>query len=169
MSGPTVIFFSVPGETYFPDGIRSVEVGNTAIVAKKLGEILGCDVKEIEPKELYPLTYNGQVERAKMELANNDRPEISQIKIDSDVVFLLYPNWCSTIPMPVATFLDSVDWKGKKIHPLCTNEGSGMGRSVDDIRKIVPDAVVSDGLSVRGHTANECDDVLKEWVSEVRP
>ncbi len=35
-----------------------------------------------------------------------------------DVIFLGFPNWWNTLPMPVVTFLEQCSWGGKKIIPL---------------------------------------------------
>ena len=54
------------------------------------------------------------------------------------------------MPMPVWTFLEKYDFSGKTIMPLCTHEGSGMGHSESDIKKICPAAKVEKGLAIRG-------------------
>ena len=70
-----------------------------------------------------------------------------------DAIVLGYPNWWGTVPMAVKTFLDAVDLTGVTIAPLCTNEGSGLGGSVGDLKRSYPAAKVVDGLSVRGTDA----------------
>ena len=39
------------------------------------------------------------------------------------------------MPMAVYTFLEHYDWQGKTIHPFCTNEGSGLSNTEQDIRR----------------------------------
>ena len=41
-----------------------------------------------------------------------------------------------TMPMPVWSFLEGKDFTDKKILPFCTHEGSGLGKSESDIKKI---------------------------------
>ena len=53
-----------------------------------------------------------------------------------DVICLGYPDWWGTMPMAVLTFLDSYDFSGKTIVPYCTHEGSGLGSSERDIKKL---------------------------------
>jgi flavodoxin len=65
------------------------------------------------------------------------------------VIFLGYPNWWGTMPLPVFTFLEDYDFAGKTIIPFCTHEGSGMGRSEKDIARICPQASLLKGLRVR--------------------
>jgi flavodoxin len=40
------------------------------------------------------------------------------------------------MPMAVFTFLESYDFSGKTIVPYCTHEGSGLGSSERDIKKL---------------------------------
>jgi len=57
------------------------------------------------------------------------------------------------------------NFEGKTILPLCTNEGSGMGRSESDIKKYAPGADVKSGLSVNGSQAANAKDDVKTWLS----
>ena len=51
--------------------------------------------------------------------------------------------------MLINTFLETYDFRGKTIVPFATSGGSGMGKSVRDIRNAAPAARVLDGLLVR--------------------
>ena len=55
-----------------------------------------------------------------------------------------------TMPMAVCTFLEKYDFTGKIIKPFCTHEGSGMGSSEEDIKKIIPDSVIKKGGRYNG-------------------
>lgn len=81
-----------------------------------------------------------------------------------DTVILIYPNWWGTIPQTLFTFLEEYDFSGKTILPLCTNEGSGMGRSEEDIAEVVPDALLLEGLPVRGSAAADSREDVAEWI-----
>jgi len=75
----------------------------------------------------------------------NARPELTNTveNMESyDVIYLGYPNWWGTMPMAVFTFLESYDFSGKTIIPFCTHEGSGIGNSERDIKKLCPKAKV---------------------------
>ena len=88
----------------------------------------------------YPEDYYEATRVAKDELKKNARPELIQaIKNmdDYDIIYLGYPNWWGTFPMAVSTFLESYDFSGITIIPFCTHEGSGIGRSEQDIRKLL--------------------------------
>ena len=57
--------------------------------------------------------------------------------------------------MPVATFLEGNDFAGKKVLLVATQGSSVFSRSTADIREIVPDAEVTEGIIVY------CDDIPK--------
>jgi hypothetical protein len=67
--------------------------------------------------------------------------------------------------MCVFTFLEHYDLTGKLIAPLCTNEGSGMGSSERDIKRVCPGASVKSGLSVTGSRAADSEDSVRRWLS----
>ena len=48
----------------------------------------------------------------------------------------------------------------------CTNEGSGMGRSEKDLRKLCPTAVIAPGLAITGSTAAQSQAALVGWMQE---
>lgn len=72
------------------------------------------------------------------------------------------------MPQIVMTFLESYDFKGKTILPLCTNEGSGMGHSEADIKKLCPEATLQDGLAVIGGQVKQAKPVLEKWMKRNR-
>ena len=159
-------YFSHAGENYFDGKIKAISEGNTAIVAKKIAAATGSELFEIARETPYPYSYAECVKEAKEEFIRNSRPELKEkISVKGyDVVILAYPNWCGTMPMAVFTFLESGDFAGKKILPLCTNEGSRMGRSEGDVKKLCPEADIAEGLSVKGSLAAESDEKVYAWL-----
>ena len=78
---------------------------------------------EIEDEGTPILIIIGKCGTGKRRSTENHLPELKTMPesiADYDVVILGYPNYCSTIPMPQATFLDAYDFSGKKILPFCT-------------------------------------------------
>ncbi len=135
-------------------------------MAKKIAAATGSELFEIARETPYPYSYAECVKEAKEEFIRNSRPELKEkISVKGyDVVILAFPNWCGTMPMAVFTFLESGDFAGKKILPLCTNEGSRMGRSEGDVKKLCPEAEIADGLSVKGSLAAESDEKVYAWL-----
>lgn len=74
-----------------------------------------------------------------------------------------YPNWWNTIPTPVFNFLKHYDWNGKRIIPFVTSGGSGLGKSVDDIRKICVGATVEEGGAFLGHEVDDSEQKIAAW------
>ena len=66
--------------------------------------------------------------------------------------------------MAVLTFLEHFNFSGKVIKPFCTHEGSGMGSSVEDIRKLCPTARVKSGLAIQGGSVNHSQKEVENWV-----
>ena len=71
------------------------------------------------------------------------------------------------MPMPVWTFLEKYPFEGKTIYPLCTNEGSKMGKSVEDIKKLTPKAKIGKSLSVKGCKVEKSEEIIKDWIKEI--
>lgn len=164
-----VAFFSHTGENFFAGQIRYIEKGNTHIAAEMIADICKADIFEIKSAEEYSDIYKECVEQAKREFQENSRPALREdIAIDAyDVVFLGYPNWCGTMPMPVWTFLENHDFTGKVICPFCTNEGSGLANSIKDIEKLVPSAEIKAGLPIRGSQVQEARAEIETWISNL--
>lgn len=164
-----VAFFSRAGENFFPGGMRYIEKGNTHIAAEILADLIGADLFEIKSAEGYSDVYRECVQKAKAEFDSNARPSLlHDIDVSGyDVIFLGFPNWCGTMPMPVWTFLEGQDFSGKVICPFCTNEGSGLANSVADIEKLTCGADIKGGLSIKGSRVQEARGELEKWLVEL--
>ena len=66
--------------------------------------------------------------------------------------------------MAVFTFLDAFDFSGKMILPLCTNEGSGMGSSESDVKKMCAGADVKKGLPISGSSVGNSKSQIENWL-----
>lgn len=67
------------------------------------------------------------------------------------------------MPMPVVTFLEHFDWNGKRIIPFCTNEGSGIGNSIADMKKICIGADIDNGGSFIGSQVRNSEEKIVAW------
>lgn len=137
--------------------------GNTKKIAEKIAAQVGDSLYEIKTKTPYPNDYHAVVEQAKKELAASARPELDKPLPDisgEDVVIVGFPNWCSTLPMPVFTFLEGLDLNGKKVIPFLTHGGGGIGNADSDLKKICKGAEVAPCAD-----GNKFDDEsLQEWL-----
>jgi flavodoxin len=134
--------------------------GNARTLAGQIAQETGGDLFEIKTVRTYPDTYNECITVAKQEQENNARPALSGGVANMgqyNAVFLCYPNWWGTLPMGVFTFLESYDFSSKTIHPLITHGGSRFGRSLDDIKKLCPRAVLGEGIDISAFDTNPND------------
>jgi len=159
----TLIFFCM--EAYVEAQNQSQKIlvayfswsGNAKALAGQIAQATGGDLFEIKTVKPYPNEYDECTKVARKELDGNARPAISGKVANMaqyEKVFLCFPNWWGTIPMPVFTFLEAYDFSGKKIYPLVTHGGSRFGRSLDDIKKLSPKAVIEEGIDVGSFKRN---------------
>ncbi len=165
-----VAYFSRKGKNYTGGNIVNLAVGNTEVVARKIQKLTGGSIFKIQTEKSYPEDYTETTEVAEKELKKSARPKLTELLDDLDpfdIIYLGYPNWWGTMPMAVCTFLESCDFSGKTIAPFCTHEGSGMGRSEADIKRLCPGAKVLLGLAIRGGSAGEADNDVENWLREL--
>lgn len=165
-----VAYFSHTGKNYVNGSIVDLPIGNTEVVAKMIQKITGSDLFHIEAVKVYPNDYTEATEVAKAELRADARPELTNhVKnMDSyDVIFIGYPIWWGTMPMPVFTFLGNYDFSRKTIIPFCTHEGSGLGRTEQDIIKLCPKATVLKGIAIHGGDAGSANTKVSDWINKL--
>lgn len=166
MSNVLVVYYSRKGENYMPGGIQVLEKGHTEYAAEYIQEALNADLFEIDPVKPYSANYRECCAEALKEAESKARPEIKGYVEEIskyDTIFVCFPCWCGTAPMCVFTFLEHYDLTGKKIVPLCTNEGSGMSNAEKDLRNCCKGSLVAPGLSVRGHQAKDSKEMIASW------
>lgn len=119
--------------------------GETARLAKTFAQVLQGDLYEIKPAQQYTssdLNWNDKHSRSSVEMADEKcRPEMAE-KIGSfpqTKVVLLFPIWWYQAPRIVQTFLESCNFSGKTIIPVCTSGGSGMGKTESILKKSCSD------------------------------
>ncbi len=131
--------------------------GVTAKVAETFAKAAGADLYEIKPKVPYTsadLDWTNQKSRSSVEM--NDpfsRPELADTSADVktyDVIFVGFPIWWYTAPSIIKTFLETYDFGGKVVVPFATSGGSGLGKTAEDLQKIVPNAEVKSGKLLNG-------------------
>ena len=170
MKKALVVYYSRKGENHMPGGIQILEKGHTEYAAEFIQKALDADIFEIDTVKPYAENYRECCMEAVAEAKSNARPEIKGYVDDIagyDTIFVCYPCWCGTAPMCVFTFLEHYDLSGKKIIPLCTNEGSGMANSEADLKKYCPGAIVLPGLSVKGHQAKDAETMIADWAVNI--
>lgn len=145
--------------------------GNTREVANQIQNVTGGDIFEIQPATAYTTVYDDLTKQAKRELESGYKPAL-KTKVTNieqyDVIIVGSPCWWSTVAPPVMTFLSSYDLSGKTVIPFMTHEGSGMGRTESDIKKLCPKSTVLKGLPVRGSAVKQAKGDVVKWLHELR-
>ena len=169
MAKTLVIFYSRKGENYVNGSIRSLEKGNTEIVAEFIRDAVGADLFEVDTVREYNPDYMACTEEAKAELRQDARPELKKM-LDSisqyDNIVVAGPCWWGTYPMAIFTQLDALDFTGKKVFPVMTHEGSGLAGSARALKNHCPGAAVGTGLAVHGADATRSGKAVREWAEK---
>lgn len=169
MAKTLIAYYSRAYENYVNGTIKELEVGNTEKAAKMITKATGGELFKIEQTEPYSDNYNECIAQAQADQKREARPVLKSVPesiSEYDVIYLCYPNYWSTMPMAVFTFLESFDFSGKTIKPLCTHEGSGFGVSLGDICKLCPGANVEAGIAIRGGSVDQSEKLIEKWCKE---
>lgn len=167
MSKILIAYYSRKGQNYVNGAIKNLVKGNTEVVAEIIQKFIGGELFEIGTVKDYPADYTECTQVAKVEIQQKSRPELKNYLAsldDYNKIFLGYPVWWSIPPMAVSTFLEHYDFSGKKIFPFATHEGSGLGGSINYIKKICPEAEVMDGLAIHGAEAAQGAVQVERWL-----
>ena len=163
-----VVYFSMPDNvddsTVVIDGET---LGNTQYMAYVIQETVGADIFRIEPETPYPTDHDELVDLASEEQSNNARPAIKDTIENFDTyenIFVGYPNWWASIPMPVASFLEEYDFSGKTILPFCSHGGGRFGQSLTAIAKLAPNAAMGEALSIHYSGGSTLSGDVTDWL-----
>jgi flavodoxin len=166
-----LIAFFQNGENFVGGAKKSLSSGNTEKVAALIQQEVGGDLFAIEPAIPYSQKYEECVEQAKAEKLANARPALEKTMenmADYEVIFLGFPNWWGSCPMPVLSFLESADLTGKTVIPFCTHDGAGLRESQADITHSAKGAKVLPGEPSNGAYLEQVAPTLKEWLSSLK-
>lgn len=154
MGKPLVVYFSASGVT--------------RAAAKEFALARTYDIFELLPREPYiaaDLNWMLKNCRATAEMRDlSCRPEIAGRvrRIEQyQEIHLFFPIWWGREPRIIDTFLESYDFRGKRIIPHCTSGGSTIDDAVTRIRALVGmEAVVEKGERVG---SQETSIYMKAW------
>lgn len=127
--------------------------GNTRDLANQIQQGVGGDLFELRTVHSYPKEYRATTDQAKREQEAGFRPQLAAEPPNPgayDTIFVGYPNWWGTLPMVFFSFFEKYRFAGKTLIPFCTHEGSYLGGSVADLRRLCPNARILEGLALRG-------------------
>ena len=159
-----VIFFSHAGDNY---SVGNIEVGNTKIVADYISEITGADQYEIVIHKYDGMAYTPLINLAKEEANKGELPPYEGQAPDLskyDTIYIGGPIWWGTYPQVMFTLFRDINLDGKTVIPFTTHEGSGLGSTVQDVKKAFPKANVKPGFAIYGHEVRTGRAKVEKWL-----
>ena len=142
--------------------------GTTKKAAERLAKAVGADLFEIKPAIPYSSSdLNWMDKKSRSSVEMNDpasRPEISgklSNIADYDTIFIGFPIWWYVAPHIINTFVESYDFSGKTLVPFATSGGSGMGKTVDELKNLCPNADWDAGKRMNSIS----DKALEDWAN----
>lgn len=141
--------------------------GVTAEVAKKLADAIDALLYEIKPEVPYTkadLDWTNAQSRSSIEMQNkNYRVKLADTDApvtDADIIFIGYPVWWYREPSIIDSFLDTYDFKGKKIVLFVTSGGSDIG---EEAPKRIAEISGVEVLAGKRLSPNVNPEELKTW------
>ncbi len=145
------------------------QTGATETVAQEVAGLLGADIVKIDVTNPYNGTYAETIARSQEETAANILPELIELDVDLskyETIFLGYPIWFGTYAPPVAALVKDFDFAGKKIVPFCTFGSGGLGASMADLKKALPESEILQGYGVRNARIAKAAAEVKRFLIE---
>ena len=146
--------------------------GNTKSLAETTAKVLDADVYEIRPETPYTaedLDYNDESTRATVEQKNdNARPALADRNADVaayDTIVLAYPIWWGQAPRVLDTFVESYDFSGKTIVPICTSGGSDIGSSAEFLKSHTKGT--GNWKNGRQFSRSASENEIKDWLNSL--
>lgn len=144
--------------------------GNTREVAKEIASVTGGDLFEIKPAQAYTssdLNWNDKNSRVSREHDDKSLRDIELVETTPDnwadykIVYIGYPIWWGGAAWPVNNFIKSNDFTSKTIVPFCTSSSSGIGSSVNELKKLNSTGSWKDG---KRFPSNVPVNEIEKWI-----
>ena len=144
--------------------------GVTAKLAEKLASAIDADLHEIKPEVSYTtadLDWTNKKSRSSVEMSDKTfRPAVANMVEDMsqyNTIYIAFPIWWYIAPTIINTFLEQYDLRGKKIIPVATSGGSGMGNTN---KELAPSCTGADLREGKVFSVNTSESRLKAWAEE---
>ena len=133
-------------------------------VAEAIASKTGGRIVEIRRQVPFPVDLKQAMQAAREESVNHTLPPIST-KIPNansyKTVFLCYPLWWGTMPMPVFTFLQETNLTGVNLIPVAGSTKGTMDQSLDDLNIHAPGTHIKDYYFI--NSPKKAED-LNKWL-----
>ena len=136
--------------------------GQTAKAAESIAKRMNADLYEIKPEVRYTkkdLNWLNPLSRSSKEMHHKDlRPAMIKDDFDPtlyDTIYLGFPIWWYVAPTIINAFLESYDFKNKKIILFATSGGSGFGKTLSELQPSAPDTVFVESMVLKKRFSEE--------------
>lgn len=158
-----ILYFSRADENY---GVGYFDKGNTELLAEYIKEFTNADMFKVERKTPYAKDYDTCIKEAKLEIENNERPEILNTLAsidDYDTIYVGNPVYWSYMPQPMVTQIEKLNWNGKVVRPFITHEGSGTASIPRQLEKLCTGATIKTPIAIQGSRVKTAKDEIERW------
>ena len=165
-----IIYYSRKGENYVNGQIKNLIKGNTEICAEFIQKSVGGDLFEVETVDSYSNDYNICTKEALNELKNKVHKDLIRYLDNIDEynnIFICGPCWWNTFPMAIFSLIEGLNFSGKKVTVLMTHEGSGLGNSENDIKRICKGAIFEKGIAIHGADSLKSEAIIARWAKNI--
>ena len=161
-----IIYFSRADENYFGGEIKSINKGNTEVIAEYIKEFTGADMFKVEPLVKYSEKYMICIDQAKERIKTHAAPIKEKVPDISkyEVIYIGAPIYWGKMPEELATALQDLNFEGKIVKPFVTHEGSGISQVPQQLQKLCTGAKISDGLEIFGSKVERSKSDVKNWI-----
>lgn len=141
--------------------------GNIKKMAEEIQKYTQGEIFEIQPLNPYSKNYNETVAQSRKEVKDSFHPKLKETTKDLslyDAIFVGTPNWISTMAPPVASFLASNNFKGKKVLPFYSHGGGGLSNILKDLKTLLKDSIIKTEFGVTQSLNSEDIKNLHDWI-----
>ena len=173
-----VAYFSYPLDNDI-DSLSSASVtvvdgkryGSTEYVASVIAENTDSDLFQLEIEGSYGTTYDEVTKSVPEEKQSGKYPSLkTHIKNleQYDTLYIGFPTWWYDMPQAMYAFFEEYNFSGKTIYLFNTSGGSVLADAVSKVKKLEPNANVSDnGLSVYWTSVDSSKNKIILWLESL--
>lgn len=136
----------------------------TELVAELVAAQTGQLTESIRVTPAYQETGSALLNRVRHEQLEDIR--VTPPKQSARTMVICYPNWYNALPVAVTGFLELVAATASDIYPVCVHTGSGLGKTVDQIREQCGHAHIHPGLPIRATRVPKVATAIEVWAAE---
>ncbi len=163
-----IVYYSREGKTYLGGQLVTLETGISAQAAKLLQEETRADLFRLERAAPEPADFSDYMDLVLREYQREARPELKAYPdlTGTDTLYLVYPNYFKTMPMPVYRFLEQSRLQDMQIFAVVTHGGDGFGDSLEKIRDYTKGCRITEGPCIRDTEIRQADVSIRKWIRE---